>query len=162
MPGALELAFWQSVGASNDAAQLKAYLAQYPNGTFAGLANAKIAALTPTGPSPPPPSAAAYAGAPATILGMTLATLDDEARAQFKLPPHVRGAVVRSVDAASDAGQKGVRAGDVIILANSNALTAPDGLAAIVDAARTAERTSVLVGVYRNGRTAFLPLKVRR
>jgi serine protease Do len=32
--------------------------------------------------------------------------------------------------------------------------------AAVVDAARKAGRTSVLVGVFRTGRTTFLPLKV--
>lgn len=40
-----ELAFWQSVSSSEDREQLEAYLAQYPNGTFSGLARAKIAAL---------------------------------------------------------------------------------------------------------------------
>jgi hypothetical protein len=35
--------FWQSVQQSDDPAILGAYLAQYPNGTFAGLAKAKIA-----------------------------------------------------------------------------------------------------------------------
>lgn len=40
-----ELVFWQSVSPSEDRHQLEAYLAQYPNGTFSGLARAKIAAL---------------------------------------------------------------------------------------------------------------------
>ena len=40
-----ELAFWQSVTGSEDAASYEAYLAKYPDGTFSGLARAKIAGL---------------------------------------------------------------------------------------------------------------------
>lgn len=40
-----ELSYWQSVSGSNDADQLQAYLARYPNGTFSELARVKIAAL---------------------------------------------------------------------------------------------------------------------
>ncbi len=46
-PRAMELAFWNSVSASNDAAQLNAYIDQYPTGQFVRAARAKIAALTP-------------------------------------------------------------------------------------------------------------------
>ncbi|MFY7835196.1 MAG: hypothetical protein ACOVQ0_02780 [Novosphingobium sp.] len=40
-----ELAFWQSVAGSDDPAVYDAYLAQYPAGTFSGLAKAKVASL---------------------------------------------------------------------------------------------------------------------
>lgn len=46
-----ELSYWNSVSASEDRHQLEAYLAQYPNGTFSGLALAKIAALDRRGAS---------------------------------------------------------------------------------------------------------------
>jgi hypothetical protein len=42
-----ETVFWQSVAASNDAADFKEYLSKYPNGRFAGLARNRVAALTP-------------------------------------------------------------------------------------------------------------------
>ena len=44
-PKMMDLTYWQSVEGSNDAAQLKSYLDQYPNGAFAALAKDKIAAL---------------------------------------------------------------------------------------------------------------------
>jgi hypothetical protein len=47
---AFELAFWQSVSGSSDPAMFAAYLDQYPAGTFAGLARAKIAAMRRTDP----------------------------------------------------------------------------------------------------------------
>jgi serine protease Do len=102
----------------------------------------------------------APSAAKAPVLGMSLGALDEPARNRLNLPAEVRGALVESVDQASDAGTKGLRRGDVITLANGRAVAAPTDFAAIVDAAKKAGRTSVLVGVYRNGRTAFLPIKV--
>lgn len=40
---AVELAFWQSVQASDDPSEYQAYLAQYPKGDFAALAQARLA-----------------------------------------------------------------------------------------------------------------------
>lgn len=42
----MELAFWQSIAASDDPAMYEAYLAQWPDGTFAPLARLKIERLT--------------------------------------------------------------------------------------------------------------------
>lgn len=50
-----ELAFWQSVAGSDDPAVYEAYLAQYPSGTFIGLAKAKLATLRPAAPAPAVP-----------------------------------------------------------------------------------------------------------
>jgi TPR repeat protein len=43
----MEQTFWDSVKGSGDLADYKEYLKQYPNGTFAGLARNRIAALQP-------------------------------------------------------------------------------------------------------------------
>ena len=53
---AVELTYWQSVAASNDVAQLAAYLARYPSGDFADIARAKIAGLRPQPPTGGPPN----------------------------------------------------------------------------------------------------------
>ncbi len=45
-PRSMELAFWNSVEASKDVAQLNAYLDQYPSGMFVRAAKAKITALS--------------------------------------------------------------------------------------------------------------------
>ncbi len=50
---AFELTFWQSVAGSDDPALFDAYLARYPDGTFSGLARAKIAAFQRALPVPP-------------------------------------------------------------------------------------------------------------
>lgn len=59
--GQADLIFWQSVSDSNDRAQYEAYLAAFPQGLFARLAGAKIAALAPS----PQPVAAVPTAAPA-------------------------------------------------------------------------------------------------
>jgi serine protease Do len=105
------------------------------------------------------------AGAPPTaqapaVLGLSLLPLDETARRGLNLPAELRGAVVGAVDQSSDAGQKGLRRGDVIVRAGDRPVASASDFAAVVDAARKAGRTSVLVGVFRTGRTTFLPLKV--
>lgn len=72
---AFELAFWQSISTSSDPAMFAAYLEQYPAGTFASLARAKIAAARRAEPvpvvapsvvaAPTPPAVAAPQAAPA-------------------------------------------------------------------------------------------------
>ena len=52
----MELTFWQSIKDSKQAGDYEAYLAQFPNGTFAGLARSRLATLKPqkvTSPKPP-------------------------------------------------------------------------------------------------------------
>jgi serine protease Do len=94
------------------------------------------------------------------VIGLTLAPLDAATRRTLSLPETVRGAVVTGVDQTSDAGEKGLRRGDVVVRAGDRPVMTGADLAAVVDAAKKAGRTSVLVGVYRAGRTSFLPLKV--
>jgi serine protease Do len=95
-----------------------------------------------------------------SVLGMALSPLDGETRSKLNAPATLNGVLVESVDQSSDAGQKGLRRGDVIVRAGDRAVASAADLAAVVEAAKKANRTSVLVGVFRAGRTTFLPLKV--
>ncbi len=54
----VEVAFWNSVKDTKDAAELRAYLKSFPAGAFTGLARSRLARLT----APPPPAPAAPAG----------------------------------------------------------------------------------------------------
>ncbi len=111
-------------------------------------------------PGAPGPGAGAPPSATAPVLGLSLAPIDEAARRGLNLPPTVSGAVVTSVDQSSDAGQKGLRRGDVIFRAGDRQVGAAADVAAAVDAAKKAGRTSVMIGVYRQGRNQFLPLKL--
>lgn len=70
---AFELTFWQSVTGSEDVGSYEAYLARYPDGTFSGLARARIAAIQramavqPAAAAQTPAPAAAPAPAPQTL-----------------------------------------------------------------------------------------------
>jgi len=57
-----EILFWESVRSGNTAADYRAYLERFPNGTFAPLARARIAA-----PEPPPAALAAVAPVPQPV-----------------------------------------------------------------------------------------------
>ena len=95
-----------------------------------------------------------------SVLGLALAPVDDALRRKLTLPADLKGVAVDSVEQSSDAAQRGFRPGDVIVRAGDRQVASAADFAAVVDAAKKAGRTSVLVGVYRAGRTTFVPLKV--
>jgi hypothetical protein len=92
----LELAFWESVKSSNQPAELQAYLSQYPEGVFAGLAKVRMEQLKAS----PPVTASAGGG----LLG-TLEMTDSLTKQKRKLD-------VKTVDTGST--RKGYSTGDVI------------------------------------------------
>jgi len=95
------------------------------------------------------------------VIGMGLAPLDEALRRRYSVPGSVaRGVVVTSVRADSDAGEKGLRPGDVIVSASNRAVGSAAEVSAAVDAARRANRPSVLLGVSRGGRTLYVPIKI--
>jgi serine protease Do len=104
---------------------------------------------TPSAPQPKAPE----------VLGMALGTLDEATRRRLNLPTDVHGVVVEGIDRQSDAGQKGLQRGDVIVQAGGKTVNSAADVASAVDVAKKAGRANVLVGVFRNGRTTFLPLK---
>jgi serine protease Do len=105
---------------------------------------------TPTKPEAARPSA----------LGMTFSPLDEATRRRYSIPAEVRGVVIESVTATSDAGKKGVRRGDVIIRAGDRVAAAPADVIAAVDAAKSEKRPSVLLQVFHGGRNTFVPIKI--
>jgi serine protease Do len=95
-------------------------------------------------------------------LGMKLGALDDETRSHLGLPADLHGAVVLGVKAGSDANDKGLKAGDIIVRAGDGAINAPGDVSAAVVRAKKAGQTSILLGVHRGGHTVFLPLKIEK
>jgi len=87
--------------------------------------------------------------APGTALGLSLQTLTPQIARAVGLPDNVRGVIVTAVDPSSDAAEKGIRRGDLIMSVNRQAVTSPQGLLAAVAAARAAGRTSVLMLIKR-------------
>jgi serine protease Do len=94
------------------------------------------------------------------VLGMTLGALDEGERRRLSLPSEARGALVLGVKDSSDAGDKGLRAGDLIVRAGDTDVGAPSDVQAAVTHAKQAGRSSILLGVRRDGRTSFVPIKL--
>jgi serine protease Do len=95
-----------------------------------------------------------------SVLGLTLAPLDEQTRGHLGLPADVRGALVTAVKGTSDAADKGLHSGDLIVHAGDRAVSGPADVVDATAAAKKEGRPSILLGVRREGRTLFLPLKI--
>jgi serine protease Do len=82
-------------------------------------------------------------------LGLSLQPLTPQIQRALNLPATSRGVVITAVDPSSDAAEKGLQRGDVIISVNRQAVTDPAQVAAAVAAARRAGRTSALLLIKR-------------
>ncbi len=82
-------------------------------------------------------------------LGMSLQTLTPDLARRGGLTGEVRGVVVTALDPNSDAAQKGLRTGDVIVSVNRAPANSPEAVAQVVDTARRGGRSSVLLLVRR-------------
>ena len=98
--------------------------------------------------------------APAQVLGMTLAPLDESMRAEMGLADDAQGLVVQSLDETGDAWDKGLRPGDVITEAGQQPVAQVGDLNSRIDEAREAGRKSVLLLVRRGGEPRFVALSV--
>ncbi len=99
---------------------------------------------------------------PSTIemLGLTLSVLTDELRDSLGLDAEMQGLAVTDVDEASEAFEKGLRAGDVITEAGQQKVDSINDLEVRVEAARDAGRKSLLLLVRRAGDPRFVALSL--
>jgi len=94
-------------------------------------------------------------------LGMTLQAMTPELAARANLPPTARGVIITAVDPASRAAEEQLRPGYLIMSVNRQPVTTPAQVAAAVEAARRAGRTSVLLLVkIGNGPEAFVGISI--
>lgn len=91
-------------------------------------------------------------------LGMTLAPLTPEVREALKLDDNAKGVAVMSVDETTDAFEKGVRAGDVIVEVGQTKVNSPEDITKAFAEARDAGRKSVLLLAERAGNPRFVGL----
>ncbi|QHQ37318.1 Do family serine endopeptidase [Algicella marina] len=92
------------------------------------------------------------------VLGMTLATLNDEARTEFGIDGSESGVVVIAVDETSEAFEKGVRPGDLITEIGQSSVSTPQDVEKGFKAAADGGRKSVLLLVRKDGRPRFVAL----
>ena len=93
-------------------------------------------------------------------LGMTLVPIDDAARRTYSIEPTVRGLLIDGVKTNSDAGEKGLRKGDVLTSVNGDPVTSAAQVTSAVEAAKKLQRPSVNLRIIRAGRPTIVPLKI--
>jgi serine protease Do len=105
----------------------------------------------------PPP---AKAKSKISQLGLSLAPIDGDARAQFKLGKSVQGVVVTDVAPDSPAAEKNFRPGDVIVQVQNQNVRTPDDVMRRIDADAKAGKKVELMLVNRGGDLAYVALKL--
>jgi serine protease Do len=105
-------------------------------------------------------SAGGSPGAPHQVLGMSLVPIDPAARQSYSIAPTTHGVLVQSVKGSSDAGDKGLRRGDVIVRAGDREVATAADVTAAVGEWKKAGRASIPLQVSRNGVSLFIPIKI--
>ncbi|NIV90412.1 MAG: PDZ domain-containing protein [Actinobacteria bacterium] len=95
-------------------------------------------------------------------LGLKLAPLDAQVAERLNIDPATEGVVITEVDPESDAADKALRAGDVILEVNQDPVTAPGDVAEAVQSAQDAGRKSVLLRIERDGNQRFVAVRLGR
>ncbi|MGH7022884.1 MAG: Do family serine endopeptidase, partial [Caulobacteraceae bacterium] len=106
------------------------------------------------------PGSGPHATPGADILGMSLAPLSPAARQEFNLSQNAHGVVVEGVKGTSDASDKGLQRGDVIVRAGDREVASTGDVAAAVTEWKREGRKVIPVAINRGGRTLFVPLKI--
>lgn len=95
-------------------------------------------------------------------LGISVIPLTPQIARQLGASDDTRGLVVNAVDPSSDAAQKGLRRGDIILSANNSAVTTAAALDAAIKAAKSSSRDALLLRVQRRGQPAtYVPIRLR-
>ena len=101
-------------------------------------------------------------GALAQNLGLQVSPMTPRFAQQLGVSPDAGGLVILNVDAGSDAGQKGIQPGDIVVSANYKTVDAVNQLESIVSAAKADGRTTVLLRIQRRGRPlTYVPIRLR-
>jgi serine protease Do len=108
----------------------------------------------------PPPVAAPKPKSRVSGLGLSLAPIDGDARAQFKLGGNVHGVVVTDVAPDSPAAEKNLRPGDVIVQVQNQSVKTPDDVARLIETDAKAGKRVELMLVSRGGDLTYVALKL--
>ncbi|MEW9855278.1 Do family serine endopeptidase [Novosphingobium sp. M1R2S20] len=100
--------------------------------------------------------------AAAQAIGFSSIALTPQIARQLGASEGTTGVVITAVDPSSDAGQKGLRRGDIVLSVNYDAVRAPQDVENAVRAAKSSGRDAVLVRVQRRGQpAAYVPIRLR-
>ncbi|MBV2143898.1 Do family serine endopeptidase [Falsochrobactrum sp. TDYN1] len=96
-----------------------------------------------------------------TVLGMRLATIDDDVRGEFGIAEDVEGVAVLYVSPSSAAGEKRIEIGDVIVDIDQVMVKTPDDVNKRIDALRREGRKNALLMLAsRSGELRFVTIRI--
>jgi serine protease Do len=98
-------------------------------------------------------------GETAAALGVTLARITPDVRQTFNIPDNVHGVAIVDVDADGPAAEQGLRPGDVIEQVAQKAVTSPNEVKALTQAAHEEHHDAVLLLVNRQGNELYIAVK---
>jgi serine protease Do len=99
-------------------------------------------------------------GATGSAMGLGLASVTPDLRRTYNLDGDIQGVFVTKVDPESDAADKGVQPGDVVLAVNNRAVHTPQDVEKSVAAAHSAGRKSVLLLVSSGGTSRFVAVDI--
>lgn len=95
-------------------------------------------------------------------LGLSVTALDDNLRAQYKLPATAKGVLVAVVDKGSAAAEKGIAVGDAILEIDQSEAGSPDQFVEKIKTAAASNRGSVLLFVAKRDDMRFVAIKLKK
>jgi serine protease Do len=99
-------------------------------------------------------------GAQMQAMGLGLSAVTPEARRSFNIDAAIDGVLVTRVDPNSDAGDKGIQPGDVVLSVANKPVHNPHDVVAVVAAQRSSGHKSVLLLVATQGGTRYVAVEI--
>ena len=101
-------------------------------------------------------------GSTAEAMGLGLAAVTPDARRAYNLDQNVSGVLITKVDPNSDAADKGIQPGDVVVSIANKSVRTPQDVKSRVAEAQAAGRSAVLVLVTGQNGQRFVALKISK
>lgn len=98
---------------------------------------------------------------PIEELSLSLSAITSELRNMYDLDSEAKGVVVTKVNQNSDASEKGLQEGELIVEVDQEEVTTPDDVKNLLSVARDEDRRSVLLLVARGSDLRFIALKIK-
>jgi serine protease Do len=95
-------------------------------------------------------------------MGLGLASVTPQARHTYNLDDNQQGVLITKVDPESDAADKGLQPGDVVMSVSNRAVRTPQDVQKTVAEAQSAGRKSVLLLVATSGGSRFIAVDISK
>ncbi|MBU0799924.1 MAG: DegQ family serine endoprotease [Alphaproteobacteria bacterium] len=130
--------------------------------TIGELEKAEEDGLIATGAVTPDGTAPATKGKAIESVGMTVSPITPTDREQYQIADDLQGLVITKIEPQSEAAEKGLQPGNVVVEINQKPVTTPEDAASLIDKAAKAGRSSVLLLINHQGDVRFVALKLKK